>query len=373
MRWSASTSRRRRRSSNDYAAWDRRGGTALGSDFFDPGRDRARRFPAAAASSRSISAGARRTSQGSMRTVSSSRSNSGRNPAMTPSGSGTIPASVMRPNWTPPAYDRIETPIPMSPDIGMSVRQDRDAHPDVPRLRHPEHDLREARAREEQRLLRARDVGHHGGRLAGEEIEHLLLRDAGEATGEREQPERDERLIGGLQRFHAVVDLVQPRERVRDADRQQQGDEPEAVAELAVVLRRGPIYGHPRAPLHAADPIALRDEVAAQRAGGRREQHVVHRAAERPADGLDLVERQRFGPGDDLLRAGLTLEAGARVVRHRRELGDLRRHAPGDPGVLDDLLRVAQERDVLLERFAREPQGTRGRARQRRQQLREEP
>ena len=37
---------------------------------------------------------------------------------MTRSGSGHSLRSVMSPNCTCPSYDRIDTPIPMSPDCG---------------------------------------------------------------------------------------------------------------------------------------------------------------------------------------------------------------------------------------------------------------
>ena len=58
----------------------------------------------------------------------------------------------------------------------------------------------------------------------------------------------------------------------------------------------------------------------------RGEQHVVDRAAERLADRLHLLERDRLAPGDALPAARLALEQGRRVVGHHRHRGDVAEH-----------------------------------------------
>ena len=65
-------------------------------------------------------------------------------------------------------------------------------------------------------------------------------------------------------------------------------------------FERAQVDRHQRADHHAVGRIALLREVSAQRAGDARQQHVVDRRAERLADRLDLVERQRLGPCDAL-------------------------------------------------------------------------
>ena len=71
-----------------------------------------------AARARASLAGSALTGHGDISASSSSFSNSGAKRATIASGSGHILASVIRPNCTPPAYDRIDTPMPMSPDCG---------------------------------------------------------------------------------------------------------------------------------------------------------------------------------------------------------------------------------------------------------------
>ena len=48
----------------------------------------------------------------------SSFSNSGSKRSMIACGSAQSASSVTRPNWTPPPYDEMLTPTPMSPDAG---------------------------------------------------------------------------------------------------------------------------------------------------------------------------------------------------------------------------------------------------------------
>ena len=112
------------------------------------------------------------------------------------------------------------------------VGEDRHAHADVAGLRHPEERLLERAAGDRQRLGRARHVGHHRGRAAEQEVEQLVLHDFRQIAERGEQAERDRRLVGRLQLEHALAHRHQPLERVLDADRQQDRDDAETVAEL---------------------------------------------------------------------------------------------------------------------------------------------
>jgi len=99
------------------------------------------------------------------------------------------------------------------------VGEDADAHADVAGLRDPDHLLVDPGAGKIAGLLRARDVGHHRGRLAGQHFEHLFLDEARCHARCAEQGEGQQGLIGALQRGHPGPDCIQPGERVGDADR----------------------------------------------------------------------------------------------------------------------------------------------------------
>ena len=77
------------------------------------------------------------------------------------------------------------------------------------------------------------------------------------------------------------------------------------VDEIKEVLLQTAIYcGVPDA--NTAFRIAA--QVLADGTGGAGQQHVVHRAAQALADGLDAVQRHRLAPGDDLLADRVALE-----------------------------------------------------------------
>ena len=106
-----------------------------------------------------------------MHSASTIFSNSGAKRSMIRCGSGHSRLSVMSPNCTPPAYDRIDTPTPMSPDCGTQTMM-----------------RRILRARHVQRLLRSGHVGHHRRGLAREEVERLLLQLARRQPDHAEEP-----------------------------------------------------------------------------------------------------------------------------------------------------------------------------------------
>ena len=100
--------------------------------------------------------------------------------------------------------------------------------------------------------------------------------------------------------------------------------------------------------------VALVAQPVADRAGDAGEQHVVDRAAERLADRLDLVERDRLAPGDALAAARLALEQGRRVVGHQRQRGDVAEHLGADARAVDragePLLRIGQRLERARDR-----------------------
>jgi hypothetical protein len=223
--------------------------------------------------------------------------------------------------------------MPMSPDWDQAPRTSAAA--------------RRAPASHVERLLRAGHIGHHRRGLVGEDVEGDVLHELRRQPGGGQHAERDHRLVGALQRCHPPPDLEDPLEGVVHEYRQQQGDQAEAVAELALVGPGAHVHRHHGAHFDALDGVALFDQVGAQRAGHGGEQQVVHRTAKGLAHRLDFVERHRFGPRHGLGAAGLALVAGLRVGGHDEQIGQFRRHPRALAAVVEDLAGMGQQFEVL--------------------------
>jgi hypothetical protein len=116
------------------------------------------------------------------------------------------------------------------------------------------------------------------------------------------------RLVRALQRFHPRADRSQPRQGIRDSERQGQCDQPETIPELVLRARLPEIDRNQRTDLDIGGIVAAFDEIRAECSGDARQQHVIDRAARDIADSLDLVERHRLAPRDTLHHAGLPLK-----------------------------------------------------------------
>ena len=95
------------------------------------------------------------------------------------------------------------------------------------------------------------------------------------------------------------------------------------------------------------DRIPLLNQICAQGAGDRGEQHVVQRAVERLADGLDFSQRHRFGPGHAFRATGLALEARRGIDRHHEQGGQFVGDADAVLAVIDDLPRIQEQIEIL--------------------------
>ena len=93
------------------------------------------------------------------------------------------------------------------------------------------------RAGEVERPLRAGHVRHHRSRVARERHEQLILQDLRTGSHRRQQAERQHGWIASLQRPHVRAHRVEALDRILDADRQFEEDEPELVAELVGLLQ----------------------------------------------------------------------------------------------------------------------------------------
>ena len=122
-----------------------------------------------------------------------------------------------------------------------------------------------------------------------------------------------------------------------DADRQFDGDDAKAVAEIDVA-GRAQVDRHHRPAFDARGPVAAVFEIAPHGAGDAGEEDVVDRGAERLADGLDLRQRDRLAPCDPLRSAWLALEAGLRIALHQQEIAEFL----GDARAVADEARRAQ-------------------------------
>ena len=114
--------------------------------------------------------------------------------------------SVTKPNCTSLLYDRIETPMPMSPDCGTQNIRLSILAPD-----------------KIERLLRSGNVGHHGGRIPRQRREQLLLQQLRPGPHGSENAQREQRLIRALELLHVGAHRVQPLHRILDAKRQDRG------------------------------------------------------------------------------------------------------------------------------------------------------
>ena len=179
-------------------------------------------------------------------------------------------------------------------------------------------------------MLRARHIRHHRSRLLREKVERLLLQHARRPAHGPQDAHAEHGGVALLQFIHAPTHFVDPLDRIRDADRQQQRHQSELVAEIAPLARIAQVDRHHRAQLDAVDILALLLEIGADRACDRSEQHVVDRAAKRPADRLDVIERQRVIPGDHLRSRRRALQAGGRIVVHQCDAGQVLGHLRGD-------------------------------------------
>ena len=227
---------------------------------------------------------------------------------MTRSGSGHRPRSVMRPNCTSPSYDRIDTPIPMSPDCGtQNIR------------------LLDTRTGHVERLLRTGHVGHHGGRVAREDRQQLLLQQLGSAAHRGEQSQREDRLVAALQRIHVRAHRVEALDRVLDADRQVEEHEAELVAELVGLLERAQVDRHQRAHHRRRRRSRPCREVVAQRTGDAGQQHVVDRAPSAWPIAFTSGSGSGSAQATRLATPGVPLKRVGESCAHQRELRDLGR------------------------------------------------
>src|SRR5574340_963566 len=135
----------------------------------------------------------------------------------------------------------------------------------------------------------------------------------------------------------------------RDADRKVEEHEAETVAEAISLLGRAQVDRNQRADHQPFGRVAAGAEVRAERARRAGEEHVVDRSAERAADRLHLVERQRGRPGDTLRRAGGSLEARRRIALHQREPCDLDGELAAALGEERGLFGVLPQRGSLVD------------------------
>jgi hypothetical protein len=135
-------------------------------------------------------------------------------------------ASVISPNCTPPPYDRMLTPTPMWPDCGTQNIVCRSVEP------------------QNASPWPARHVRHDRGRLPCEHVQQRILRRLDEQPRHRQHREGEQRLIAALQLGHALA-LRRTRARpIRDADREHERHEAEAVAELPGLVQRAQVDRH---------------------------------------------------------------------------------------------------------------------------------
>ena len=135
---------------------------------------------------------------------------------------------------------------------------------------------------------------HHHGGLCAEDGDHQVFDLAGGHADGIQDAKDDHSLLRILQVVHAPLEFEQPVQRIVDAQRQRQEDQPEVIAQLdggrflAQVDRYRPTH------VQSFHRLCARLGVTAQRAGHGREQHIVDGGAGSPADRFD------FGQGDGL-------------------------------------------------------------------------
>ena len=152
-----------------------------------------------------------------------------------------------------------------------------------------------------------------------------------------------------LQVRHRVVHREYAFQRIPDSKRQLDEDQSELVAERQWLLGLSQIDRH-RGPQHEVLRVEIQlPKVAPQRTGDSGHQHVVHGAAERLADGPDLVERNRIGPGDALHAAHRSAQRRVGIVGHRERPGELRGHAARTAGKFSRAQRMEQLVNALFQ------------------------
>ena len=203
-------------------------------------------------------------------------------------------------------------------------------------LRHPEHHVAHRAAGQVQRHVRAGHVGGDGGGLAAEQLQRKVrCSGAGAMPSAASRPNETIAWREVLSLRHALGDPLQPAHRIVLADRQVEEHQAEVVAQL---LARVPAAaGSParwRGWCRPSMQFAAVEHVAAQGAGGRGHQHVVDGAVEGAADRLDLVQRQRLGPGHALADAQAVRAARSadrRTATARRPVRGRSRRPPSPP------------------------------------------
>ena len=151
-----------------------------------------------------------------------------------------------------------------------------------------------------------------------------------------------------------MADRHHPLERMLDADRQLDGDDAEAVAELDVA-GLAQVDRHQGPAFHPLGLVAAVGKVAPHRAGDAGEQKVVDRTSERPADRLDLGQLDRLAPGDALRPFRFALESRRAVARHEKQIGEFARDARAVAQEAGRAQRIAGQAERRLHSRARRP------------------
>ena len=242
------------------------------------------------------------------------------------------------------------------------VTEDGHAHGHAPGHGRPHEDAPDRGARQVHGLARARDVGDHGGAHPAEDVEQGGLDLPGRGSHRAEDGVGDRPLGRALDRVHPFAHRRQPLQRVLEADGQRERHEPETVAQVTGQrLVRGPkVERDGGADL--VDEAAPADQVVAQRARQRGDEHVVYRRAVVVRHRLDVRQGNGLGPGHALGHTQRAAQDGRGVGRGEQHLGEGARPVAGRPGEVDEVPRVRHDLHVLVDRPTdHRPRGMHGR------------
>jgi len=247
---------------------------------------------------------------------------------------------------------------------GPRVAEDADAEPHTPRLRHPEHHAGDGHAGEPELRAWAGDVGEDHGRLGAEEPDPELLDRTRRPAEHAQRRVGHQRLRRSLEAVHPLLHGRDAGPRIADADGQPEHDQPEPIAEVRRCGTSSQIDGDHRADLQVVDVLPATRQVAADRTGGRRDEHVVDGGRHRARRALDVREGDRLRPGDRLLAAERALEQRPRIrgqhddarqgLRAREDRRGSRsprdrRHRGARPVAVADRQQDAEEREAVAD------------------------
>ena len=213
-----------------------------------------------------------------------------------------------------------------------AVAQNRDPQTDGAGLRHPEQALFQRGTAELQLFARPWHIGHDGRGFLREQAKHGVLRRLDQKPGHCQQTKSQKRLHAALHFTHASAHLVDPLNRVFNADRQHDRRQTKTVTQFVGLLQRPQIDRHHGTDLLAGNLIAKLLQILSDGASDTTQQNIIDRAIQGLANRLDFLQRDRLAPRHPFAGTRGTLEPGWRIVRHERQSRTVAQHLIGQFG-----------------------------------------